>query len=189
MDNIELEQFGAELPDAVLQHAAPDSLTVSTQRTYYSPQTIVPATQQTFEMSYLTSEPASVEPSIMELQRIAGCLPNDTWKPLGRALGLLEVDLNTTAADHFHDPVEQCYQMQLLWRSRAEEPTWAKLAEALHSVGCPHLAGGHQTVDSDSGVLMCGRYIYFIVSVWLGSVLKVYSCNYTSGSQIDQCQG
>ena len=158
MDNNELEHFGAKLPDAMLEHAAPDSHTVSTQRTSYSPQTIAPAAQQMFEMSYLTPESASLELSIMELQRIAGSLPNDKWKPLGRALGLHEMDLNTTAADHFHDPVEQCYQMLLLWRSQTEEPTWAKLAEALHSVGCPHLAGGHQTVDSDSGVFMCGRY-------------------------------
>ena len=50
MDNSELEQFGAELPDAVLEHAPP--LTVSTWSTSYDPHTIVPAPRQTFEKSY-----------------------------------------------------------------------------------------------------------------------------------------
>ena len=101
----------------------------------------------------------SPELSVMDLQRIANNLPNEKWKPLGRVLGLAERDLdNIVANPEHHDPVEQRYQMLLLWQhSQAEEATWEKLAKALRSddVGCPHLARRYRTGEIKPGVFVC----------------------------------
>ena len=90
--------------------------------------------------------------------QIAKDLPNEKWKPLGRALGLSKTDLDSIVADpQLHSLTElQCYQMLLLWHSQAE-PMWEKLAEALHSeeVECPHLARRYLTSEVKPGVDAC----------------------------------
>ena len=90
----------------------------------------------------------------MDLKQIAHNLPNDKWKPLGRVLGLSEADLdNIVANPKYNDPVEQRYQMLLLWQhSKVEEATW-ELDEALRSEGVElsQLTRRYQTSKSKSG--------------------------------------
>ena len=87
-----------------------------------------------------------------DLLRIANNLPPDKWKPLGRVLGLCERDLDNIAANpKYNDPVEQRYQMLLLWQqSQVEEATREKLEEALRSeeVGLPQLARRYRTSET-----------------------------------------
>ena len=149
------EHLDAELSDALPKHVAPDSPPVSGQSTSFNHPPIVPASQET---CHLSPQSTFVQPSNMELQRIADGLPHDKLKPLGRALGLRETDLNTIEEKYFHN----LYGMLLLWRSQAEEPSLEKLAEALHSMRCPHhkkAAERQQTMadESDFGMFVLGR--------------------------------
>ena len=150
--NDSLEHLDAELSDTLPKHVAPDSPPVSRQSTSFNHPQIVPASQET---CHLSPRSTFVQPSNMELQQIADGLPHDKLKPLGRALGLRETDLNTIEGMYFHNR----YRMLQLWRSQAEEPSLEKLAEALHSVGCPHLAEGQQTMadESDFGMFVLGK--------------------------------
>lgn len=159
MDINDREYAEAELPDSPLpispvfslpEYEEPESQTVSTHPHSATDPTDEPPKQ---EASYCSSGVSKVD-----LQRIAHNLPYDKWKPLGRVLGLSERDLDIW----YHDPVEQCYQMLLLWQhSQAQEATWEKLTEALHSdaVGCPkpclHLARQSRTSATKPGVCMC----------------------------------
>ena len=93
----------------------------------------------------------------VDLLRIANDLPNEKWTQLGKNLDLSETDLkNIVTNQQLQTPVEKCYQMLVLWRSRAEM-MWEKLAEALCSdeVGCPHLAGKYQTSKANPGADVC----------------------------------
>ena len=111
------------------------------------------------------SEPPSGLPQLNEstLQRIASNLPSDKWKPLGRVLGLPNRDLDNIATNHYIDPVEQSYQMLLLWVSQKEDATWDKLVDALctEEVGCSHLARKLCISESKQGVCACTHLCCF----------------------------
>ena len=122
---------------------------------------------------------SSSELNERDLLRLANKLPHDKWKPLGRVLGLCERDLdNIVANPKYNDPVEQRYQMLLLWQqSRADEATWEKLEEALCSeeVGCPHLARRHQTSNHD---LKPGEDICVTNALYVASNEPLHYCSY-----------
>ncbi|XP_078583239.1 uncharacterized protein LOC144865962 [Branchiostoma floridae x Branchiostoma japonicum] len=96
-------------------------------------------------MGSLRLQPEQGPPDLLQevLGYVSQNLPQRSWKPLARKLGLSDTDIEVIEHDFPHDAREQKYQMLQLWRERrlaAEEQMVSLLRDALVDVECADLA-------------------------------------------------